>query len=103
MAEKKSKLEESQQAIVDYFALSRYLFSDDAPSDVTDIPEDSPFYKPAREIAEDLKIEWDGMSHSDSNRVMLALLDDYYYNIKADDEYIPVLTISFKKIEHGAI
>lgn len=99
MATKKELLEQSQQAFKDYMELSQYLFGEEAPMDVNEIPKDFKFYEPAKALADEMGLDWDKMSHEDSNRVMLNLLADAYTNIQTneDDEYIPVLTISFKK------
>lgn len=99
MATKKELLEQSQKAIADYFELSKYLFGDDAPQDVNEIPTDSPFYESAKAIADEMGLDWDNMSHEDSNRVMLNILSDYWFSIQTDDQYKPVLTISFQKAE----
>lgn len=99
MATKKELLEQSQKAIGDFFNLSKYLLGDNAPYDVNEIPQDSPFYETARAIADEMQINWDSMSHEDSNRIMLNLLAEYFLNIKVDEKYEPVLTISFKKSE----
>lgn len=99
MATKKELLEQSQKAIADYFELSKYLFSEDAPQDVNEIPENSPFYESAKTIADKMGLGWEKMSHEDSNRVMLNLLGDYFFGIQPDDKYKPVLTISFQKAE----
>lgn len=99
MATTKELLEQSQKAVGDFFNLSKYLFGDNAPYDVNEIPQDSPFYETARDIADEMKIDWSHMSHEDSNRIMLNLLTEYFMNIKTDERYEPVLTISFKKKE----
>lgn len=97
MATKKEALKESQKAFGQYFELSKYLFGDDAPNDVNEIPTDSPFYDTAKAIAEEMNLDWEKMSHEDSNRVMLNLLAEYYANIQTDEQYVPVLTITFTK------
>lgn len=99
MATKKELLEQSQKAIGEYFELSKYLFGEDAPLDVNEIPTDSPFYQSAKSIADELGMDWKNMSHEDSNRVMLNLLSDYFFSIQPDEKYKPVLTISFQKAE----
>lgn len=99
MATKKELLEQSQKAIGDFFNLSKYLFGGNAPYDVNEIPQDSPFYETARAIADEMKVDWDNMSHEESNSIMLNLLTEYFLNIKTDEQYEPVLTISFKKPE----
>ena len=99
MATKKELLEQSQKALADYFELSKYLFGDDAPQDVNEIPADSPFYESAKAIADEMGFGWEDMSHEDSNRVMLNMLADYFFNIQTDEKYKPVLSISFQKAE----
>ena len=99
MATKKELLEQSQKAIGDFFNLSKYLLGEDAPYDVNEIPCDSPFYKDAKAISEEMDLDWDNMSHEDSNRVMLNLLSEYFCNIKPEEKYDAILTISFKKVE----
>lgn len=99
MATKKELLEQSQKAIGEYFELSKYLFGEDAPLDVNEIPTDNPFYQSAKSIADELGMDWKNMSHEDSNRVMLNLLSDYFFSIQPDEKYKPVLTISFQKAE----
>lgn len=100
MATKKELLEQSQKAIGEYFELSKYLFGDDAPQDVNEIPKENKFYQMAKDIADDMELDWDNMSHEDSIRVMLNLLGEYFCNIlPEDDKYQPVLTISFQKAE----
>lgn len=97
MATKKEALEQSQKAIAEYFQLSKFLFSDDAPNDINEMSTDSPFYETAKAISDEMGLDWDNMSHEDSNRVMLNILGEYYANIQSDDKYQPVLTISFQK------
>lgn len=97
MATKKEVLEQSQKAIANFFQLSKFLFAEDAPYDVNEIPEDSPHYENAKSISDEMGLDWNNMSHEDSNRVMLNMLADAFDAIKPEDDYEPVLTISFKK------
>lgn len=97
MATKKEALEQSQRAIKDFFQLSEYLLGDNAPYDINEIPEDSPFYETAKAIADECELDWKQMSHEDSNRVMLNMLSEYFCTIQPDGEYESVITISFKK------
>lgn len=97
MATKKEALEQSQKALEEFFNLSKFLLGEEAPYDVNEIPEDHPFYEPARAIAEDMELDWEKMSHEDSNRVMLNLLSDYFLSIKPDGDYQTVLTVSFTR------
>lgn len=62
-----------------YIELSKYLFGSKNPIyDINEIPEDNQFYSMAKSIADQLGIDWKSMSHEDSNRIMLALLEDTY-------------------------
>ncbi len=99
MATKKEVLKQSQEAIGEFFELAKYLFGDDAPYDINEIPEDSPFYERAKSISDEMELDWQGMSHEDSNRVMLNMLGDAFAAIEPDEHYDAILTISFKKVE----
>lgn len=99
MATKKELLEESQKAIGEFFNLCSYVLGEDAPYDVNEIPEDNAFYETAKAISEEMGLDWNAMSHEDSNRVMINLLSEYFLNIRQVDKYKPVLTISFAKAE----
>ncbi len=62
-----------------YIEFSRYLFGTKNPIyDINEMPGDSDFFTDAVKMAEQLNVDWEKMSHEDSNRVMLALLEDYY-------------------------
>lgn len=68
-----------------YFELSRLLFDRGRKEDiynVSDIPDDNKFHQIARQTAQELDIKWSRMSHEDSNRVMLAMLEDAFNMIK---------------------
>ena len=95
MAIKKEVLEQSQKAIATYFQLSKYLFGEDAPEDVNEIPPENPYYESAKTISDEMGLDWDNMSHEDSIRNMLA---DAFAAIEPDEHYDAVLTISFKKV-----
>ncbi len=98
MATKKEVLEESQKAIAAFFQLSKFLFGEDAPYDVNEIPADNPHYERAKAISDEMGLDWENMSHEDSNRVMLNMLGDAFAAIEPDEHYDAVLTISFKKV-----
>jgi len=67
-----------------YFELSGLLFDRNREEiyDVSDIPVDNKFYKLAQQMAKRLNIKWKGMSHEDSNRIMLAMLEDAFNMIR---------------------
>lgn len=98
MATKKEVLEQSQKAIANFFKLSKFLFGEEAPYDVNEIPEDNPHYESAKAISDEMELDWKNMSHDDSNRVMLNMLADAFAAIEPDEHYDAVLTISFKKV-----
>lgn len=97
MATKKEALEQSQKALEEFFNLSKFLLGDASPYDVNEIPEDNPCYETARAIAEEMELDWEKMTHDESNRVMLNLLSEYFLNIKPDGDYKTILTVSFAK------
>ena len=98
MATKKEILEKSQKAIANFFQLSKFLFGEEAPYDVNEIPEDNPHYESAKTISDEMGLDWKDMSHEDSNRVMLNMLGDAFAAIEPEEHYDTVLTISFKKV-----
>lgn len=97
MATKKELLEQSQKAIGDYFKLSDFLFGESAPNDINELTEESPYYEIARELSDEMGLNWEKMTHEESNRVMLNLLGEYYASIQPDSKYQPVLTITYQK------
>ena len=82
MATKKEVLEQSQKAIANFFQLSKFLFGEEAPYDVNEIPEDNPHYESAKAISDEMELDWKNMSHDDSNRVMLNMLADAFAAIE---------------------
>jgi len=97
--ENKAVDNEAFKAWMNFVKLCKLLFGlgDKSPYNINEIKEDSEFYKHAVELSKELEINWDNMSHEESNRLMLALLDDYYQSIQVDKESDYVLTISIKK------
>ena len=84
----KKNLVDASDALMHYWELSKYLFArtKELVYDVKEIPDNLPYAALAREIAEDLNIKWDKMTHDDSNRIMLAMLEDTYNRIA---EFMP--------------
>lgn len=70
-------------AFFEFFDLSRILFNRRLKEiyNVSDIPKRSRFYKIAQGVAEELSIDWSTMSHEDSNRIMLAMLESSFNKI----------------------
>lgn len=89
---------EATEMVLAFFRLSTLLFGlgERSPYDINELKEDSEFYKPAKELAEELGIDWKKMSHEESNRIMLSLLDDYYNQINVDDNYKFTLQVTTK-------
>ncbi len=69
-----------KEAYLRYIDLSMFLFGmgDAAVYDVNEIPKNHRFYNLARSLAASMEIDWEGMAHEESNRIMLAMLDDTY-------------------------
>lgn len=67
-----------------YFELSSLLFDHnrDEIYNVTDIPADSKFYSLAKDTAKQLQIDWSNMTHEESNRIMLAMLEESFNLIR---------------------
>lgn len=88
MAKKKKDKERPAQLMVyalkEYLDLSKFLFADPDNSiyDVNELEPDEQFYPLARELAKELEIGWDDMSHEDSNRIMLLMLEKAYQKIR---------------------
>ncbi len=102
MAKEKEKQKASEieklatERVVDYFKMSTLLFGKNAPYDINELKEDSEFFKPAKELADELEIDWQKMTHEESNRIMLSLLDDYFNKINVDGDYSFTLTVTSK-------
>lgn len=79
----------------EFIELSKLLFGmgENSPYDINELKPDNKFYKPAKELAEELEIDWDKMTHEESNRIMLSLLDDYFNRINVDGDYKYSLSI----------
>lgn len=85
--------------VCEYFALSKLLFGlgDESPYDINELKPDNKFYQAAKELADELEIDWNKMSHEDSNRIMLSLLDDFFNKINVDDSYTFKLQVNIEK------
>lgn len=88
-----------------YLKLSKLLFygGEKCPMDVNEIEEDNEFYKLAKDITEELEIDWKNMTHEESNRIMLAMLEDTYQSMREDcpeDSFI--ISYSIKKKDEKA-
>lgn len=75
---------ETLEAFFKYYRLSCLLFDDrhDEIYNVSDLPKDNEFYPLAVDIAKQLGIDWNSMTHEDSNRIMLSLLEDSFNLIR---------------------
>lgn len=83
MVDPKDKKKTIQQ-FFQYFELSSLLFDNTKAEiyNVTDILSKNKFYKMAQQKAKELGVDWKKMSHEDSNRIMLAMLEDSYNLIR---------------------
>ncbi len=87
------------EAFFCYYELSSLLFDQKQSEiyNVTDIPKANKFYKPAKDIAKQLQINWKTMTHEESNRIMLALLEDSF-NLIREIEDSKAITLQTKII-----
>lgn len=81
---RKAETRNVYEKYMSYIELSKYLFAPGKNQvyDMNEIPSSNKFYKPAKELAKQLDIDWKKMTHEDSNRIMLALLEDTYCDMK---------------------
>lgn len=99
------KLEKVKDSYFRYIELSQYLFGsgDAAVYDVNEIPVDNKFYQLARDLADSMNISWESMAHEESNRIMLAMLDDCYNamskGISKKDKSKLVIDINFQLLK----
>lgn len=86
-------------AYFEYVELSKLLFAStqEIIYDINELPETNKFFEPANKIANELEVSWQTMTHEESNRIMLALLEEYYNKMAevADTNDI-ILQVSFK-------
>lgn len=80
---------EATEKMIAYCRLSKLLFDagDNTPYNINELKEDSEFFKPATALCEELEIDWKNMTHEESNRIMLSLLDDYFNAINVDGDF----------------
>lgn len=85
------------EAFLEYYELSSLLFNRNGIEvyEVADIPASSKFNKLAKSAAKKLGITWKNMSHEDSNRIMLYLLEDTF-NAMREIEDVRQITIELK-------
>lgn len=76
-----------KEGFFNYFELSSMLFDREKEEifDVSDIPKNSKFRKMAEDTASNLGINWKSMSHQDSNRIMLSMLEETFNVIRLAD------------------
>ena len=74
----------ARDAFQNYLELSKFLFADPDNSiyDVNELEPDEKFYPLAKDISGELKIDWKTMSHEDSNRIMLLMLERAYQKVR---------------------
>ena len=95
-------LQPLRESYLRYIAISKYLFSGEDPIyDINEMPKDNEFYPQATRIAKQLKISWKSMTHEESNRIMLALLEDCYNEMaKVMETKDLAVKIILKQLKH---
>ncbi|TGX80494.1 hypothetical protein E5358_12620 [Palleniella muris] len=96
---KKKEITKEAQAWLDYAELSNFLLRDNAPLKINETPEDSKFYKPAKELAEELELNWNELTQDESNRIMINMLSDYFMSIQESKDKRYVLDITVREAD----
>lgn len=100
---KTSEAQKTLDSYLRYISLSKCLFAegDKGIYNINELPKEHEFYKPAMKMAKDLEISWKSMTHEESNRIMLALLEDFYLDMAKNTENKKnlVLTVNVKEIK----
>lgn len=83
------------EAFFRYYELSSLLFDNSRSEiyNVTDIPANNKFSKLAKKTAKELMVTWNTMTHEDSNRIMLAMLEELF-NLIRDIEKSSQVTLN---------
>lgn len=100
--EREEKIQkEATEKLLKFFRLCTNLFGlgDNSPYDINELSEDNEFHKQAVEMSKELEIDWKKMTHEESNRIMLAMLDDLFNSIRIADGYSFILNIVLRKKE----
>lgn len=53
-----------------------------------DSNKENPFYKKARDMADELGIKWETMSGEESNRIIINMLSDAYMDMCPEDKHV---------------
>lgn len=78
-----------------YFRLGTLLFGQaEPPYNINELKESNEFCQPAKDLAKELEIDWKNMTHEESNRIMLSLLDDYFNAINVDGDFKFTLSVT---------
>ena len=86
-------------AYFEYVALSKLLFASTQETiyDINELPDTNKFLESAKKIANELEVSWKTMTHEESNRIMLAILEEYYNRMaEVVDTTDIILQVSFK-------
>lgn len=83
-----------------FLELAKLLFSGQTDIyNINELEKDSKFYSDAVNLANEMEINWEKMSHEDSNRIMLALLEDTYMAMKPENGFEAVCKFELKPKE----
>ena len=96
---KKKELPREGQAWLEFAELASYLLRDDAPLNINETPESNKFYGPAKDLAEELELDWYNLTQDESNRVMINLLGDYFMNIQESKDKHYVLDVTVREVD----
>lgn len=60
----------------------------DLTKECGDSNKENPFYKKARDMADELGIKWETMSGEESNRIIINMLSDAYMDMCPEDKHV---------------
>lgn len=83
----KSETKKALKAWMEFTELCKLLFSggDDCPYLINEL-KSGKWAKMARALAKEMEIDWKKMTTSESNAIMLAMLEDTYQQVRQDCE-----------------
>lgn len=79
-------LEKTCQSLINYLKLSDLFFGNNPVYEMNELDEKSEFYQLAKDLADEMQIDWKNMSHEDSNRIMLAMLDEHFSQVRENED-----------------
>lgn len=76
-------IDAATEAVLKYWRFSKLLFAEtsETPYRMNELKPTNEFYGMAKDMADELEIDWEKMNDAESNRIMLNMLSDLYAEI----------------------